>query len=81
MVAVCTKAAQSVAVPYICVAGLILELASPISPSLFLLLACLGSVARAITGTLHHPHLPHCSTQHVLGPYAAFKTPALFGVT
>ena len=36
-----------------CVAGLILELASPIFPSLFLLLACLGSVARAITGKLH----------------------------
>ena len=31
-------------------AGLILELASPVFPSLFLMLACLGSIARAITG-------------------------------
>lgn len=31
-------------------AGLVVELASPIFPSLFLTLACLGSIARAITG-------------------------------
>ena len=42
-------------------------MASPIFPSLFLLLACLGSVARAITGKLHHLNPPHCSTEHVLG--------------
>ena len=31
-------------------AGLVMELASPVFPSLFLTLACLGSIARAITG-------------------------------
>ncbi|KAL3158045.1 hypothetical protein ABBQ32_011654 [Trebouxia sp. C0010 RCD-2024] len=30
--------------------GLVMELASPVFPSLFLTLACLGSIARAITG-------------------------------
>ena len=41
-------------------AGYALELASPIFPSAFLLLACLGSIARAITGVpvsaLYHVH-------------------------
>ena len=35
--------------------GLVLELASPIFPSLFLVLACLGSIARAITGEAYSP--------------------------
>lgn len=43
-------------------AGLVLELASPIFPSLFLLLACLGSIARAITGGLRSCQAP-CSLQ------------------
>ena len=35
------------------IAGYILELISPLFPSAFLLLACLGSIARAITGDSH----------------------------
>ena len=31
-------------------AGYLLDLASPLFPRLFLLLACLGSLARAVTG-------------------------------
>lgn len=34
----------------LCPAGMALELASPLLPGAFLLLACLGSIARAVTG-------------------------------
>lgn len=44
-------------------AGLALELASPLLPRAFLLLACLGSVARAVTGVAGGA-TRHALTQH-----------------
>ena len=41
--------------------GYILELLSPVFPGAFIYLACLGSVARAVTGALAPPPPPHPS--------------------